>query len=58
MMITLAQIMEATAIISDILVRGVAHPVLDSFKIELTSEPTRLTATKKTKFEIYMPQEV
>ena len=52
MIITLAQIIDATAIISEILVSGVAHFAFDSFKMELTRDPTRLTATKNTKFEI------
>ena len=50
--ITAAQIMAATAIISETLVRGLDQRFLLSFKIELINEPTRLIATKKTKFEM------
>ena len=40
------------AIISDILVNGVRQGTPDNLKMAVMSEPTRLMATKKTKFEI------
>lgn len=55
---TLAQIIAAMAIISEMRVNGVDQFAFESFKIELNKEPTRLMATKNTKFEIYTPQEV
>ncbi len=44
--------MAATAIISDILVNGVAQVTPESLKIAVTKEPTKLMATKNTKFEM------
>ena len=41
-----------TAMISDILVSGVLHLTFDSLKIAVINDPTRLMATKNTKFEI------
>ena len=49
--ITAAQIIAATAIISDTLVNGLDHSFLLSFKMELINDPTKLMATKNTKFE-------
>jgi hypothetical protein len=51
-MMILAHIIAAIAIISEILFNGVAQLALDSLNIELTSDPTRLTATKNTKLEM------
>jgi hypothetical protein len=46
-----------TAMISAILVKGVLHLTLDNLNIAVMRDPTRLMATKNTKFEIYIPQE-
>jgi cell division FtsZ-interacting protein ZapD len=53
-----AQMMDAIAIISDSLVKGVDQEALESLSMELTKDPTRLMATKKTKFDMYTPHEV
>jgi hypothetical protein len=58
MIMTLAQINAAIAIISEIRVRGVDQVAFDNLRIELNNEPTRLIATKNTKFDIYKPHEV
>ena len=57
-MIILAQIMAAIAIISEIRVNGVDQVAFDNLRIELNNEPTRLMATKNTKFDMYIPHEV
>ncbi|GAB7087068.1 hypothetical protein JCM15579A_11720 [Marinifilum fragile] len=56
--IILAQIIEATATISAIRVKGYDHFALASLRMELIKEPTKLTATKNTKLDMYIPQEV
>jgi hypothetical protein len=53
-----AQMMDAIAIISEIRVSGVLHLAFDNLSIELTRDPIKLTATKNTKLEIYIPQDV
>ena len=52
MIITAAQMIADTAIISDTLVKGLDQSFLLSFNMELINEPTKLMATKKTKFEM------
>ena len=51
-MVNPAIIIAATAITSEILVRGVLHVAPDNLKTAVTKEPTKLIATKNTKFEI------
>jgi len=55
-MITAAQIIAATAIISEILVRALAHRILLSFKMELNKELTRLKATIKQNSRCKFPR--
>jgi hypothetical protein len=51
-MISAAKVMADTAINSEILVSGVLQGTSASLNIAVISDPTRLMATKKTKFEI------
>jgi hypothetical protein len=51
-MMMLAHIMAETAMISEILVSGVAQCAFDNFSIELTNDPTSETATKNTKLDM------
>ena len=57
MMISAAKVIAETAIISEMRVNGVRHGTSASLNIAVINDPTRLMATKKTKFEIYIPQE-
>jgi hypothetical protein len=57
MIIKEANTIADTAIISAILVRGVAHFTFASLKIAVIRDPTKLMATKKTKFDMYIPQD-
>ena len=45
-------IIAATAIISDILVKGVAQVTPDNLNTAVTNEPTKLMATKNTKLDM------
>ena len=47
-----AKVIAETAIISAILVNGVLHSTLINRKIAVISDPTKLIATKNTKFEM------
>ena len=47
-----AKVIAETAIISAILVNGVLHSTFINRKIAVISEPTKLIATKNTKFEM------
>ena len=51
-MIKAAKVIAETAIISEILVRGVLQGTLASRKIAVINDPTKLIATKNTKFEM------
>ena len=52
MIMTMAHIIADTAIISEIRVSGLDHSFLFSFRMELKRDPTRLMATKNTKFDM------
>lgn len=56
-MIKEANVIAETAIISAILVKGVLHFTFVNLNTAVIKDPTKLMATKKTKLDIYIPQE-